>query len=83
MQTQNNYTKVYKTTYTGIYCQTKQPMEKNWHLPPEIITLNIIYNPDGCILEFSMYIPLQIFAMTAHGIIPVVQIGNKDWAVLP
>lgn len=58
-------------------------MEKNWHLPPEITTLNIIYNPDGCILEFSTYIPLQIFVMTAHGIIPVVEIGNKDWAIFP
>lgn len=28
MPTQNNYTKVYKTTDIGIYRQTKQPMEK-------------------------------------------------------
>lgn len=56
---------------------------KNWHLPSEIITLDIIYNPDGYILEFSTYIPLQILVMTAHGIIPVVQIENKDWAIFP
>lgn len=56
---------------------------KNWPLPSEIITLDIIYNPDGCISEFSMYIPLQIFMMTAHGIILVARIGNKERAIFP
>lgn len=54
---------------------------RNWHLPSEIITLDIIYNPDGCILEFSTYIPLQIFMMTAHGIIFIAEIGNKEQAI--
>lgn len=55
----------------------------NWHLPFEIITGDIIYNHNSSISEFSVYIPLQVFAMTALGIIPVIQIGNKDWAIFP
>lgn len=50
----------------------------NWHLPTEIITGDIIYKRNSSVSEFSMCIPLQMFVMTAHGIIPVTQTDRKQ-----